>query len=148
MKAIRKQGSRVIILLIWSLTYISCNTTKVFNSNGTNHLKSETGKIEFLGNKNPKSGDIIKGVVLYKDGTPLQQAFISEINKSGKKKSLFLSDKDGTFSLTIDNSKNRLLVTYVGCYNILTPIESDSIKFIMEDIALEYAPEFIISKKK
>jgi hypothetical protein len=86
--------------------------------------------------------------VLYKDGTPLQQAFISEINKSGKKKSLFLSDKDGTFSLTIDNSKNRLLVTYVGCYNIQTPIESDSIKFIMEDIALEYAPEFINSKKK
>ena len=63
-----------------------------------------------------KAGDIVTGQI-WDDFEPLPMANVIEIDKSNRIVSHCVTDYNGNFSLKINNPKNIIRISYIGCVN-------------------------------
>ena len=80
-----------------------------------------------------KSGDTITGTVKAKNGQPLQNANLVEIDKIGRIVTVAVTDKNGHYTMKVVNPSNKIRCSYVG-YNMQSfDISSHKIDVTMEE---------------
>lgn len=99
------------------------------------------GSVVSHGEEHLNSGSIVSGKVVYKDenGVALNFANVLEVDADGNYVANVTTDSDGRFSFPIVNPKDSIIVSYIGCHQIKTAIESDHMTFIMTDFVLTEA---------
>ena len=80
-----------------------------------------------------KPGDTITGTVKAKNGQPLQNANLVEIDKTGRIVTVAVTDKNGHYTMKVVNPSNKIRCSHVG-YNMQSfDISSHKIDMTMED---------------
>ena len=80
-----------------------------------------------------KTGDTITGTVKEKNGQPLQNANLVEIDKIGRIVTVAVTDKNGHYTMKVVNPSNKIRCSYVG-YNMQSfDISSHKIDVTMEE---------------
>ena len=80
-----------------------------------------------------KTGDTITGTVKEKNGQPLQNANLVEIDKIGRIVAVAVTDKNGHYTMKVVNPSNKIRCSYVG-YNMQSfDISSHKIDVTMEE---------------
>lgn len=80
-----------------------------------------------------KPGDTITGTVKAKNGQPLQNANLVEIDKTGRIVAVAVTDKNGHYAMKVVNPSNKIRCSYVG-YNMQSfDISSHKIDVTMEE---------------
>ena len=80
-----------------------------------------------------KPGDTITGTVKAKNGQPLQNANLVEIDKIGRIVTVAVTDKNGHYAMKVVNPSNKIRCSYVG-YNMQSfDISSHKIDVTMEE---------------
>ena len=83
--------------------------------------------------KTVKTGDTITGTVKAKNGQPLQNANLVEIDKIGRIVAVAVTDKNGHYTMKVVNPSNKIRCSYVG-YNMQSfDISSHKIDVTMEE---------------
>ena len=80
-----------------------------------------------------KPGDTITGTVKAKNGQPLQNANLVEIDKTGRIVAVAVTDKNGHYTMKVVNPSNKIRCSHVG-YNMQSfDISSHKIDMTMEE---------------
>ena len=80
-----------------------------------------------------KPGDTITGTVKAKNGQPLQNANLVEIDKTGRIVAVAVTDKNGHYTMKVVNPSNKIRCSHVG-YNMQSfDISSHKIDVTMEE---------------
>ena len=80
-----------------------------------------------------KPGDTITGTVKAKNGQPLQNANLVEIDKTGRIVTVAVTDKNGHYTMKVVNPSNKIRCSHVG-YNMQSfDISSHKIDMTMEE---------------
>ena len=83
--------------------------------------------------KTVKPGDTITGTVKAKNGQPLQNANLVEIDKTGRIVAVAVTDKNGHYTMKVVNPSNKIRCSHVG-YNMQSfDISSHKIDVTMEE---------------